>query len=86
MVGVDLLKPSAHLQSLAKSGNLVFQLDNEGQPEIWLGDRLWEVSGKAGASTGDVLDPGAPGPVVRVMSPSDQKYITAYITVWLSRL
>lgn len=81
LVGEVLLKPSKHLQSLAKDGDAVFKVDDEGFPEVWLGARLWEVSGRGIAKAGEVVDPGAPGPVVRVMTLEDQ----AYIVAWLSR-
>lgn len=79
--GAILLKPSPHLQALAKDGQVAFKVDDEGYPEIWLGERLWEVSGRGVAPAGTVIDPGAPGPVVRVMTLEDQ----AFIVAWLSR-
>ena len=79
--GAILLKPSAHLEALAKDGQLAFKVDDEGYPEIWLGERLWEVSGRGVAPAGTVIDPGTPGPVVRVMTLEDQ----AFIVAWLSK-
>lgn len=73
--GEVLLKPSAHLQLLATDGAAVFKVDDEGYPEIWLAGRLWEVSGRGVVAVGDVVDPGEPGPVVRVMTLADQAYI-----------
>jgi hypothetical protein len=80
-VGAVLLKPSAHLQSLAKDENAMFKVDAEGYPEIWLGSRLWEVSPSAHLPPGAIIDPGAPGPVLRAMSLEDQ----AFIVAWLSK-
>lgn len=79
--GAILLKPSPHLEALAKNGQLAFKVDDEGYPEIWLGERLWEVSGRGVSPAGTVIDPGAPGPVVRVMTLEDQ----AFIVAWLSK-
>lgn len=78
-VGDTLLKPTTHLQELFQGGQVVFKLDDGGYPEIWLGGRLWEVSGAGWLPEGTVFDPGAAGPVVRLMSLEDQAFIVAWI-------
>lgn len=80
-IGDVLLKPSKHLKELTENAQTVFKVDDEGYPEIWLGERLWEISGRGLAPAGSTVDPGAPGPVVRVMSLEDQ----AFIVAWLSK-
>jgi hypothetical protein len=66
---------------LAKDESTTFKVDAEGYPEIWLGERLWEVSPSGVVAPGTIVDPGAPGPVLRAMSLEDQ----AFIVAWLSR-
>ncbi|KPW63195.1 hypothetical protein ALO80_200000 [Pseudomonas caricapapayae] len=80
LVGDALLKPSAHLRSMAADDTLTFKFDDEGNPEIWLGNRLWEVSGLGLTGAGELIDPGSPGPVVRVMALEDQAYIVALLS------
>lgn len=77
-VGDILLKPSPHLQALANQ-QATFKVDGEGYPEIWLGNRLWEVSGASHLPAGTVIDPGTPGPVTRLMTLEDQAFIVAWL-------
>lgn len=74
----DTIMPSEHLQDLASQEHTIFILDAEGRPEVWLGNRLWEVAARDGHKPGDCVDPPG-GPVVRIMAAQDEAYLVAHL-------